>query len=899
MHKKNNESRLWCLVLALAVLVSMSPTHAGLGGALTSGNPKSLPADSVIIDAALAQISLYQTSQNLMLQGIHADDAISYVPGNRSQLIRIRENESVFPLLVGNGGSALAVWGTTRKSRFAAYGSVPMEYFLQGQNLGHEPAFKRLLGWLLTGKPDTASFGTTTNIALTFTGGSHADITNWLGQQAPGWQVKVCDDAATITACYKKQDLLILSWENKDEDANADQVVLAAVKTHIKSGKPVLYLHTWYEPTSHFSDILSAELGFNLPYGGNYWANDQASFASRADMQAGQDSFADIQTLLLHFRNRDYSFDWSTCNDDRSCKNLPSLVSGFYNGAEDVRQQVAKWEADNLDIFRQPGRKLGKLLVLLGDKFRSGIHYPMTKGITNDTSFLQALYADHATYITRRFNPAQPDLGNFSDRLPRKLHKEKVTLTQTSKSSSVSSTSGYYAPPGKSIVLTRTDTATVKAYAHINMLRSGAAHVFSTYNRPMFLWSTTVPLETGKPVKITSPYGGIVFLKTEGSTTPQTVQVSAKKVLRQAIFTGDNPAEFEAQLASSPLNWAEVKLPAIEIHSRMDLFRESINDALIGGDMMRLVSLTQTYLYDDIYSLAGMVGDGLDQTAAVTAFCSSHNWDCTSTNIHGVPNIQHINADQANCGYGCSGNPYDQYWAYSPLGWGESHEIGHNLQRSRLKIYDGASTEVSNNIFPVHKWLRFNQASGEVSKFGRNLGFKATFDALQLAAKSPDPIDAAHQAIWVNGDVFQRLVFYWQMAMSSQDLPQLSDNGWDLFRLLYIHERLFTQAIKSDADWNNQRNSLGFSQYNNRSSATSISSNDFMLIAMSFITSRDQRPFFDMWGITYSTEASAQVGSFAFTPAAKNFWVVPDEDKQFQLPLASPVLVDGNGVWPL
>jgi hypothetical protein len=431
------------------------------------------------------------------------------------------------------------------------------------------------------------------------------------------------------------------------------------------------------------------------------------------------------------------------------------------------------------------------------------------------------------------------------------------------------------------------------------MLRSGASHIFATYNRPKFLWSTKIPLVKDKAVTVTSPYGGIIFLSTDATPTSlQTIQVAASDVARHAIFDGTNLSEFNTQIATTPFNWAEIKLPALEIHSRMDLMKESINDVLIGGNLNRLVALTDTYLYKDIYGLAGMVGAGFSQPQTVLDFCSAKSWNCTDPILHGMTNIQHINADQANCGAGCSGNPYDQYWAYTPLGWGESHEIGHNLQRGRLKIYDGASTEVSNNIFPTHKWWRFNKVAGETVIYGRSLGFKATFDTLQQAVKTTNPVDTVRQAIWVNGEVFQRLIFYWEMVMSSQDLPQLGDNGWDLFRLMYLHERLFSKAIGNDTDWNNQRAGLGFGQYV-RTDASAITSNDFMLISMSYITGRDQRPFFDMWGVTYTAAASNQVAQFTFPAAAKKFWIVDKEDQSFKDPLATPVAIDGVSPWPL
>lgn len=893
--KKTNRIRSFALY---AAIMFSSPVLATLSEAVNTGNPALLPADSnEIVNAAIQQIDSYQSAQSNFLNSIYpAQAAISYAPGNRTQLITINENERVFPLLVGNKGNLLAVRGMAGGGRFAAYGSVPMEYFLGGANLEYEASFKKVLGWLLTGTADTSSLLQAKKIALTFTGGDSTTMTNWFNQQAAAWKTQVCNDPATITTCYQDKDLLIVSWETSGTDSQ-NAAVLAAIKAHLALNKPVLYLHTWYEGTSNFSGLLSAFLGITLPYGGNYWANDAANFSNLSQMQAGNGLFEPVERMLRHFQNRDFSFNWASCTDDRDCKNMADLVHEFYDGANAVRQQVGSWEKNNLDIFSQGGRRLGKLLVLLGDKYRSSISYPMMKGVTNDTVFLQSLYADHSAYITRKLNPSQSDLGSFSATIPENLPVINPVLVLTTRLSQVSSSSGYYVPPGRTVILTRKDANPVKVSAHIGMLRSGAAHVFNTYDRPMFLWSSSVPLLKDKPVKMTSPYGGILYLNAEGTATAQVVNIAANGLLRQPVFNGTNFDEFSAKLVNTPLNWADIRLPAIQIHSRLDLIKESISDPLIGGNINRLLTLTQNYLYKDTYNLAGMVGAGIKPSAKVLAFCSAHGWDCTNVNIHGMTNIQHINADRAACGYGCSGNPYDQYWAFSPLGWGESHEIGHNLQRSRLKIYDSASTEVSNNIFPVHKWWRFNKLSTETIKYGRDLGFKATFDALQQAALTADPVETARTAIWVNGGVFQRLIFYWQMAMSSRNLAHLGDAGWDVFRLMYLHERLFSAAIANDTLWASQKSSLGFSQYAQR--PTAISGNDFMLIAMSYITGRDQRPFFELWGVKYSAEASNQVAVYGFPAVKKQFWVVPDEATAFKDPLPAPVLMNGTNPWPL
>ena len=112
--------------------------------------------------------------------------------------------------------------------------------------------------------------------------------------------------------------------------------------------------------------------------------------------------------------------------------------------------------------------------------------------------------------------------------------------------------------------------------------------------------------------------------------------------------------------------------------------------------------------------------------------------------------------------------------------------------------------------------------------------------------------------------------------------------------MMYLHERLFSDAIADSSKWATMGDDLGFSTY--PSAPSDLSGNDFMLISLSFLSQKDQRPFFDMWGITYSTEASAQVDSYGFAPAAQEFYASDDANVA---PLSVPVPIDGTSPWPL
>ena len=116
---------------------------------------------------------------------------------------------------------------------------------------------------------------------------------------------------------------------------------------------------------------------------------------------------------------------------------------------------------------------------------------------------------------------------------------------------------------------------------------------------------------------------------------------------------------------------------------------------------------------------------------------------------------------------------------------------------------------------------------------------------LSDAAKTADPKAAVHDALWVKG-TYDRLEFYVQLAWQAQSPPQFGDGGWDLYTGLYLQDRLFGKAVASDAAWAAAKDGLGFGSYD-RTTAAAISGNDWMLVATSYLTGKDQRPFFDLW----------------------------------------------------
>lgn len=187
------------------------------------------------------------------------------------------------------------------------------------------------------------------------------------------------------------------------------------------------------------------------------------------------------------------------------------------------------------------------------------------------------------------------------------------------------------------------------------------------------------------------------------------------------------------------------------------------------------------------------------------------------------------------------------------MGWGESHELGHNLMRGNLKMYGGMSTEISNNMFPLHKQIE-NARDKNLGSSGTQ--GKAAFDALVAAQSDADPATYARtHANW--------LMFYRQLVEYARHYNAGFDDGWELWTLMYMQDRQLGQARGS---WPADAAKLGFGTY---ADYPALGQNDFMLISASRIVGRDMRPMFDLWGMEYSAAASAQVAAYGTQPVEK------------------------------
>ena len=872
--------------------------------ALRTGDAAGLDAPAVPLSFALGYLSDMSVHVEANLRAIYGDEALTYVPGAQSQWINTIDYQNKFALVQGEKGNTLAIAGTQEGTPCAAFGDNIIRRFDRGEQLAFEPAFKRLLSWMVAGDADTddelaMAFKT---VALMGLGNHTNNVSGWLGDHYPSTATLNCDDPLTAAACVAGTDLVVVGAAGQDEDA---ETIGLAVMHAFEIGVPVAYMHTraWNE-TPYGNEVLAAMDMSIGPYGGNFWAQDQAVWPSiGAFIDAGGPLDA-VATVLSHLQDEDFDFDFSACTTyvgKTSCDGVTGLASEFLTGAGKIKTFMKQLDETGQSLFELEGKRFWKSVLLYADLLRQSIEYPMSKSNADVLPFFKAYFADHVVHYARNGQLAQPDLGTFAA----PIDASSVELGTVDKTVPLSlyggfTAAGVYLLPGQAVTVQRLDDEDVDVWVKVNTQRTGSTREWNDnkYDRPKYLQSPTIPVDREAALTLSSPYGGVLQVVSDATDTATQIQLRVSNVGEHPVLAAIGEADaYLAALQNSPYPITELKMAGVEIHSRTDKMLEAINAEPYSGDLSYFFEDLERYMITDTYNLAGYAGEGLSLNDEVAAFCTAKNWDCTSETVHAKPSTQHINVDvYAHCGGGCSGNPYDQTWPLDPLGWGETHEIGHNLQPKRLKIYEGKSTEVSNQIFPLFKHYTYKQEMGE-SLSATRVKYQLTFEILQAALSTTDPVQHVYDAVWAN-DAYaanngERMAFYVQLIHTSDALAFLN-TGWDLYTLLYLQDRLFEQAVKNQTDWDDQKDRLGFSTY--ASPPNSIDGNDFMLVAVSFITQKDQRDFFDMWGITYSTEASNQVAAFGFSAAPKVHYANDDTNTD---PNSTPLSIDGTTPWSL
>ena len=848
--------------------------------ALRTGDASVATSEELLDETISALASKKATSS--LLTALYGSDPIAYAPGNSTQWLNLKSwVDTTYPILTGTQGNTLAMAGATASTRYAAFGVPPTDLFKANQSLGFEAPFSRLLAWLLAGEPvNTAVLTNSRTIALSMSAsGSRSNFKTWITQKYPNWTVVDCNTVSALATCYNAAAMVVTDGgSSSSADATPVRQALANV---MMAGKPILYLHTGTWGSNSVSLAIADLLNFSLPYGGNFWANDAANWTNVTAMQTAtweKQGLAGVETMLKHFKANDFSI--ATRNTE------------FYPGANKVRAVMTSLDESKINLFQSNESRLYRLLALLGDSYRQEVVFPMDMDATNPNVFLKSLFTDHAVYNYRTLNRVQADMGNFSR--SDFSHITPVTKTVTLTSRQNFRAAGVYALPGKTVRVTRTDNSSTTTKVFINSLRSGSTHEFEAwgYKRPKFLQSAHVPIKSGETITLTSPYGG--SLQLEFSTNDQSVSFTFEQVGEHPFWddTSDN-ATFTAKLAAGEYDWAEFVTPAFEIHSTLEKMRESAADTRWGGTLEGFAAATMRYIHNFPHVLAGFQGPNIDVVPEIHDFATANDFTIENLDL-----VKHMNADQATCGSGCSGNPYDAYWAFSPIGHGDIHELGHGLEKSRFRL-EGWNYHASTNPYSYYSKTQYYKTTGG-NPDCQSLPFKDAFVALQASIGQANPAAYLKTNYWdAESDNWSRgASMTIQMMMIAEHQGALQD-GWHLLARLHILEREFNRARSDTTTWDAKKTSLGFASYS-KAEADAISSNDWMVIAVSKVTGMDYRDYFSMWGQAFSTKANDQVAAFNHAAAERRFFITsPNGYCKGEGFDGNNLPVNGSQVWPL
>lgn len=879
---------------------------------------------------------------------------IDWNPSHDSVVFNLINNGNNIPLLVSNhaekatdirnnllavagqkaNGARYALLGAnalhdlTRTSQFGGTANSNLQLFLES-----------LLAWLT--KNDSLKTSTT-KIVIAHQPDSYwfkQDSTThqWFSTHYPKAVTNTQDscESANLANCLTNANLLVVGRDEGTDDNHQIPFNLTATMNAVKQaqsrGIPVLYLQYDGNTNSLSNALLDY---FGLSVSDNYWRQDDLlSFDPSSLLTASPSGLDALPITIKTLMSTTVDFAYNNTNCLNSFGRIacdPAIIldnsSGktqqvlFYDGLNAARSALTALDSEGKNVFKlDNGFRLLKLALLLADKFRPNISYPMDKQTTADSVLLKSLFADNVINFNRPNNSLQPQLGSFSANTSAisQLPNKTIEITQTPTNFNEWTSIGIYIPAGKTITLIRTDNTNTLAKLKINFQRSNITRVWNTngYNRPQYMGSPEINLVANRTYTLSSPHGGVLYLGWDATSNTSPIKLTANNVLDSLFLTAFDETsiqKFANSLNTSPLEWVDIKTPYAELHTLKSYLFKSFNNqdgnssnGYTTADIKAYINELNNYLIAGNYNYAGFSGIGLPAlNTAVLSFCSSLGLDnivyegssknlCTDTAIHSKPAIQHINADiNAQCGSLCAGNPFDSGSPIQPLDWGENHEMGHNLQRNRLKIYNGKSSEVSNNIFPLHTLWQATQDKGLTTASIDRPNHQNAFKILQTNIAANTPANSSHP-LWSGTGTydlaFERLSFYIQLMYT--------EGSWDFYTKMYIMERILTHAVQNDLRWNAVKDQLGLSQYT-RSAASSLNGNDFMYLAASKIAGKDYRHYFNAWGIAVSQAAQDQVtanGLTSLVPAL--FYYVQNE-----LPVAMPTLADtlplnGTSAW--
>ncbi|MFO0755398.1 MAG: ImpA family metalloprotease [Byssovorax sp.] len=1021
-------------------------TTAGTGGSESGGGgaggsagtdmcpapaePAALLAEAQqrVDEARARRLSMYEALFGLAADGTIAPgglDDIDWDPSHDSVVFHSLDAERNVPLLISN--DAVSAAGPTDATLALGAEIGGFRYALLGANALSDLALdppspgtprarmkdfaRRLIAWLLGKDPGS---GAGQKIVLAQLADSYwfkhdEGTAEFFATELPGASVNAPDtcESGALAGCLDGASLLVISDQDTDDDDDnptpADPALVMKALDAAKSAKiPVLYVQYDGDLTPLGERMMRF---FRTATSDNYWEQERLAGFSPALLLDQKDELAALGSLTATIAKGTLAVgDYASCIDDAhrfaDCAS-PAFVEKIGKGAGVLRDTLGGLDQAGADPFAEEGYALLRALIRLGEAYRTGaLDYPIPFD-KDAAAFARGILADSSVHYAGPCNRAQAHLGTYvCDRSallagscamydPSSIARDAATVEEPFLPDSEWTSTGLYALPGMPITVERKDAGPGAVAVRFGFQREGTTRSMETgsggtrYDRPAYLASPWISVESGKPLTLSTPYGGPIYLSLDGAKAQpgDKAKLAFGGVAHHAALldVGDDVevASFIAGVSKNPLPHVDLRGHGFEVHLRKDKLlggvtapytiatRADGSPVVVDykGDLsLFLGDFRDNYLAPE-YAMAGFAPPGKTLagtlSADVQAICAHLGWACTDAGIHARASIQHANYDQyAACGDGCSGNPFDADWSITPLGWGESHELGHNLQTGLLQIgyvaeadrndhpkYQGRAGENSNNIFPYHNLYRYlRTVKGEQGAVADDHMSLKTLYAMVQSARAGltrviggqsrkvvfddqckvvgdyplSAVDVQADAIWKDGGYAAtngpRMGFYLQLPLrlagATMTGGTVLHDGFDIFTLLYAETRLVRAAAESDASWDAQKSALGFDLFPRTGHPTygggsvrDMPGNDFLLVALSHLSRLDFRPYFKMMGVETSDLASSQIDAFVASglvagKVPEELFVLDTDLPGVDLTAVETVAADGAAVWP-
>lgn len=909
-------------------------TPPTLDYALTTGDASALSSDTELIDAALTEIDSIRNTRANLLQALYGGlSSVEYSTNQFNNEFRIQPTASnrIFSIVDPNGtgtnpASQTACTSTSCNRTFGVAGTtsagtrISMFSLTPFPNNGVENSggsswkidlgagLDRLLAWLISGNATTTPLASW-KIAFIGKSADYTTISAYLNQRNISSTPNITQcSLANVSTCVLGKDLVIAGsgLVRSGADAVPDATTVDnALGSALTAGIPVMYARE-KEGDSNLQTAFAARVNLDT-YGWTqtWWGRaDYKTSATVSDYIASAQvevANAPIAKVLNHLKAGDWSIDLTACvaTDCKTNATATTYITNeFWAGARDyMKSSLNALDAKGTRIFDGPinDNKLLKLLVLLGDVYRRDVKYPLRTSALEREAWFRGYFADHAQFNARSFNPKSLDLGTFSKQLDPSLPTYTRTLTpETHTSGTYVTATGLYAMPGQTFTVERLDSGTGTVQVFANFLRSASTWEFGSYNRPKYIQQPWLVVAPGRKYEITTTYGGPIYFNVGQTATIENLSFTFENVGEHPYWNGaDTTTKFTQQMEAAKYDWVDFVTPGYEVHSRYTYMLDALQEAR-WPNPEKLGDVTAKYFYQSIYNLAGFTGQGLSISSSLQNLCNGLGWtsansmSCTQAAFK-IGDKTHFNSDQATCGFGCSGNPYDAWWHYSVLGWGDAHEVGHNV--GSFGLYGGVSTEVTPNVFPSHAIYLWNKQNPDKYQYStHDVEQEDIYKVLNYVQHAANPVTTLENSLWTGtwneadmgspeGNTgLYRLMVTMQLVQQSRARTDMTfgDGGWDVYTMMRHWERLKYQATSSSVAFAANSARLGLTSYS-LAETQNLIDRDTWLLAASWVTQRDQRPLLDLYGITYTAKASAQVAAWGFAAVPKEMWYWPTQ----------------------